>query len=91
MATLTVGFNRTQHQSNTIPDSAWENPVAGTYDGVATTYNLQNAPNDGTLFLYSKNGGFMVKGTDYSLSGKLVTVLTTPLADGDYLIAQYQF
>jgi hypothetical protein len=90
MATLVVSYSSIQHQSNTNPDECFEAPVGGVYDGVNTAYVFVKAPKPETLKLTSKSSGTFTIGVDFTLQGKNLTILGSPLLDGDYLIADYR-
>lgn len=61
---------------------------SGVINGVNTTYTLSHSPNPTSSLMLTDNGLLLFAGSDFTLSGSIVTMTTAPLA-GDELQAWY--
>lgn len=65
-----------------------ESPV-GAIDGINSTFEIANTPSSASTVMLWLNGQLLKQGSDYSVSGKIITFLCDPPLIDDVLLTMY--
>lgn len=72
-----------------INEIVFNEHVATAPEQIGNFFNLASLPSDSDTVQLWLNGQLLTSGYDYTVSGRLISMLTTPLAPEDKLIASY--
>jgi hypothetical protein len=72
-----------------INEIVFNENVASAPDQIGNFFNLASPPSDSASVQLWLNGQLLTPGEDYSISNRLITMLTTPLQSEDKLVASY--
>lgn len=88
---FTGTFDLVDVTSGTIPNFADNETPTGSINGSNTVFTLANAPNPTDSLILVLNGQQQLEGTDYTLSGVMITFISIVPEVGMWLRAWYRY